>query len=99
MPANDLLGCFSAYAGSCSIAIAAYNNDWNGNWKIIAAFCVYAAVLQYLQGFVQRDPDVQDFAASALGAASGGAAGAFLWPRVLQLSPPSRRLRARSETL
>lgn len=85
-----VLNHFIAYAGSCGIAIAAYRNDRLTSWKIIAPFCVYAAILEYLQGFVGRDPAVKDFVASSLGAACGGVATAVLWPRLLQLSTIDR---------
>ncbi len=97
MPADDLprtgfpgvLNHFIAYAGSCGIAIAAYR-DRLTSWRIIALFCLYAAILEYLQGFVGRDPAVRDFVASSLGAVCGGAATAVLWPRLLQISTIGR---------
>jgi VanZ family protein len=68
---------FVAYAGSASIAIVAYGR--RGVIRIIGLFWIYAGILEYLQHFSPgRYPSITDFAASALGALSGGVVGAFL---------------------
>jgi VanZ family protein len=66
-----------AYAGSASIAIAGYGR--RRAVRIIGLFWMYAGILEYLQHFSPgRYPSITDFAASALGALSGGVVGAFL---------------------
>jgi hypothetical protein len=58
---------FVAYAGSAAIAMAGYGMSRGGK-QIIGGFCVYAAILEYLQHFSPgRHPAIGDFAASALG--------------------------------
>ena len=85
LPAQDMvrtgipgqLEHFVAYAGSASIAIVGYR--WRGAMRIIGLFWMYAGILEYLQHFSPgRHPSIVDFAASALGALSGGVVGAFL---------------------
>jgi VanZ family protein len=76
---------FVAYAGSASIAVAGYGR--RVAVRIIGLFCVYAALLEYLQHFSPgRHPSIADFSASALGASFGGLAAALLtrclWKRV-----------------
>jgi VanZ family protein len=89
LPAQDMvrtstpgqLEHFVAYAGSASIAIAGYGK-W-GAARIIGLFWIYAGVLEYLQHFSPgRDPSITDFAASALGAFSGGLGVALLVRRL-----------------
>jgi VanZ family protein len=73
---------FVAYAGSAAIAIAGYGLS-RGSMQIIGGFWVYAGLLEYLQHFSPgRHPAIEDFAASALGALSGGLAIALLWRRL-----------------
>ena len=72
---------FVAYAGSASVAIAGYGR--RGAVRIIGLFWMYAGVLEYLQHFSSgRHPSITDFAASALGAFSGGLAVALLLRRL-----------------
>ena len=50
------------------------------NTGIIGCFWLYAAILEYLQNFSPgRHPAVADFAASAIGALSGGIAVILIW--------------------
>jgi VanZ family protein len=73
---------FVAYAGSAAIAVAGYGAS-RGGMQIIGGFWVYAGLLEYLQHFSPgRHPAIEDFAASALGALSGGLAIALLWRRL-----------------
>src|SRR6516164_10829183 len=89
LPAQDMvrtgipgqLEHFVAYAGSARIAIPGYGR--RGAVRIIGLFWIYAGVLEYLQHFSPgRHPSIADFAASALGALSGGVVGAFLVRRL-----------------
>jgi VanZ family protein len=87
----DFINHFIAYAGSAAIAIAGFRKQRTDGWMIIAAICGYAAILEYLQQFAPgRDPGLDDFVASAIGAIVGGAVSAFVWPRLLRwfLPPP-----------
>ena len=73
---------FVAYAGSAAVAMAGYGARRPGV-QIIGGFWVYAGILEYLQHFSPgRHPAIEDFAASALGAAGGGLAIALLWRRL-----------------
>jgi VanZ family protein len=68
-----------AYAGSTAIAMAAYALS-RGGTRVIGCFWVYAGILEYLQNFSPgRNPAIEDFAASALGALCGGVAVSVLW--------------------
>jgi VanZ family protein len=68
-----------AYAGSTGIATAGYGLN-RGVVRVIASFCLYAGVLEYLQNFSPgRNPALVDFAASALGALCGGVAVVLFW--------------------
>jgi VanZ family protein len=89
LPAQDLvrtgipgqLEHFGAYAGSASIAIGGYRQP--GAVRIIGLFWIYAGILEYLQHFSPgRHPSISDFAASALGALSGGVVAALLMRRL-----------------
>jgi VanZ family protein len=89
LPAQDMVRTgipgqiehFVAYAGSASIAIVGY---WRrGVIRIIGLFWIYAGILEYLQHFSPgRHPSIADFAASALGAFSGGLPVALLLRRL-----------------
>src|SRR5215472_9834246 len=90
LPAQDMvrtdipgqLEHFVAYAGSAGIAIAGYSRR-RGTMRVIGLFWIYAGILEYLQHFsAGRHPSIVDFAASALGALSGGLVGAFLVRRL-----------------
>jgi len=71
---------FVAYAGSAAIAVAGYGASQGT--QIIGGFCLYAAILEYLQHFSPgRHPAIGDFAASALGALCGGLVIVLLWRR------------------
>ena len=71
---------FVAYAGSAAIAVAGYGASQGT--QIIGGFCLYAAILEYLQHFSPgRHPAIGDFAASALGALCGGLVIALRWRR------------------
>jgi VanZ family protein len=73
---------FVAYAGSAAIAIAGYGRS-RGSLPIIAAFWVYAALLEYLQHFSPgRHSAIEDFAVSAIGALCGGLAVVFFARRI-----------------
>jgi VanZ family protein len=73
---------FVAYAGSTTIAIAGYGRR-RGTVRIIDLFWIYAGILEYLQHFSPgRHPSLADFAASALGAFSGGLTAASLVRRL-----------------
>jgi VanZ family protein len=89
LPAQDLvrtgipgqLEHFVAYAGSASIAVGGYRQ--RGAVRIIGLFWIYAGILEYLQNFSPgRHPSILDFAASALGALSGGVVGVLLVRRL-----------------
>ena len=70
-----------AYAGSTATATAAYGLN-RGVVRIIGCFWLYAAALEYLQNFSPgRNPQLVDFAASALGALCGGLAVVLFWRR------------------
>jgi len=72
---------FAAYAGSAAIAMAGYGLN-RGATRLIEGFLLYAGTLEYLQHFSPgRNPALEDFAASALGALCGGIAIALLWRR------------------
>lgn len=82
LPAQDMLRTgapgelehFLAYAGSASVAIAAYGRKRSPK-LIIGLFWVYAGLLEWLQHFSPgRHPAVVDFVASAGGALCGGLA-------------------------
>jgi VanZ family protein len=73
---------FVAYAGSAAIAMAGYGAS-RGSLQIIGGFWVYAGVLEYLQHFSPgRNPTIDDFVASALGALCGGLAVALVLRRL-----------------
>jgi VanZ family protein len=75
---------FVAYAGSANIAIAGYGRR-RPTVRIVGLFWIYAGILEYLQHFSPgRHPSIADFAASALGAFSGGFAAASLARRQLR---------------
>jgi VanZ family protein len=68
-----------AYAGSTAIAMGGYGLS-RGAARIIGCFWLYAGILEYLQNFSPgRNPAVEDFAASAVGALCGGVAVVLLW--------------------
>lgn len=68
-----------AYAGAAAIAMAGYGLARH-RARIIGCFWLYAGVLEYLQNFSPgRDPQLIDFAASALGALCGGLSVVALW--------------------
>jgi VanZ family protein len=68
-----------AYAGSTAIAMTGYGLN-RGATRIIGCFWLYAGVLEYLQNFSPgRNPELVDFAASAIGALCGGVAVFLLW--------------------
>ena len=68
-----------AYAGSTAIAMAAYALS-RGGTRVIGCLWVYAGILEYLQNCSPgRNPAIEDFAASALGALGGGVAVSVLW--------------------
>ena len=68
-----------AYAGSTAIAMTGYGLN-RGATRIIGCFWLYAGVLEYLQNFsLGRNPELVDFAASAIGALCGGVAVFLLW--------------------
>jgi VanZ family protein len=68
-----------AYAGSTAIAMGGYGLS-RGASRIIGCFWLYAGILEYLQNFSPgRNPAVEDFAASAVGALCGGVAVVLLW--------------------
>ena len=72
---------FIAYAGSAAIGMLGYGASWGGG-RVIGSFCVYAAILEYLQHFSPgRHPSLGDFAASALGALCGALTITLLWLR------------------
>ena len=72
---------FIAYAGSAAIGMLGYGASWGGG-RVIGSFCVYAAILEYLQHFSPgRHPSLGDFAASAFGALCGALTIALLWLR------------------
>ena len=78
---------FAAYAGSTSIAAAAYGRSCNV-MGIIGLFWGYAGLLEYLQQFSPgRHPAFTDFAASAAGALSGGLAIGLLMYRLSKGMP------------
>ena len=90
LPAQDMvrtgtpgqLEHFVAYTGSATIATAGYGRR-RGTVRIIGLFWIYAGVLEYLQHFsLGRHPSIADFAASALGAFSGGLPVALLLRRL-----------------
>jgi VanZ family protein len=67
---------FLAYGGSASIAPAGYGRQLPAA-RIIGLFWMYAGVLECLQHFSPgRNPSIEDFAASALGAVFGRLAAA-----------------------
>ena len=87
LPAQDMvrtgfpgpLEHFAAYAGSGAIAMAGYGLN-RGAVRVIGCFWVYAGILEYLQHFSPgRNPELVDFAASAIGALCGGVAVLLLW--------------------
>jgi VanZ family protein len=70
---------FAAYAGSAAIAMAGYGLN-RGSVRVIGSFWMYAGLLEYLQHFSPgRQPALEDFVASALGALCGGGAVVVLW--------------------
>jgi VanZ family protein len=72
---------FIGYAGSAAIGMLGYGASWGGG-RVIGTFCVYAAILEYLQHFSPgRHPSLGDFAASAFGALCGALTIALLWLR------------------
>lgn len=81
----DLANHFIAYAGTAAIAAAGCGTDRRRPW-LLAALCVYAAILEWLQRFSPgRDPSVADFLASAIGTLCGGTVGAIVWFRFLRV--------------
>ncbi len=81
----DVLNHFIAYAGTAAITVPAYRKGRGSGWAIVAMLCIYAAILEYRQRFAPgRDPGVDDFIASSIGAICGGAAGALLWSHLLR---------------
>ena len=78
-----------AYAGATAIAMAGYGLGRHPA-QIIGWFWLYAGVLEFLQNFSPgRDPELIDFAASALGALCGGLSVVALWQ--FYAARPSRR--------
>jgi VanZ family protein len=72
------LAHFVAYAGSTTIAMIGYGRRWSGTW-IVGWFSLYGGILEFLQHFSPgRNPEIRDFAGSALGALSGVLAVTFL---------------------
>ena len=68
-----------AYAGSTAIAMAGYGLNRSAV-RVISWFWLYAGVLEYLQNFSPgRNPELVDFASSALGALCGGFAVILVW--------------------
>ena len=69
---------FIAYFGSAAVGTIGYGAS-RGDVRVVGSFWVYAAMLEYLQHFSPgRDPSIEDFAASGLGALCGGIAVALL---------------------
>jgi len=75
---------FVAYAGSAAIAVVGYRRLA----PVLAGFCAYAGVLEYLQSFSPgRDVAIDDVVVSALGALCGGIVAGLAW-RSLHDVPP-----------
>ena len=84
---------FVAYAGAAAIATLGYGRASRVLLPMLAMFCAYGGMLEYLQHFApERDPTFLDFAASAGGTLGGGIATAILfsslWKVLARFSEP-----------
>src|SRR5215469_9154789 len=69
---------FIAYFGLASMATMAVGLNRRLAWAILGVVLLGGG-LEILQGFTGRDPDIFDFVANTIGAASGTAVGVLCW--------------------
>ena len=68
---------FMAYFGLASLATIAFNARRPALWAVLG-LVVLGGLLEILQGFTGRDPDLYDEVANTLGAVTGGCSGWLL---------------------
>jgi VanZ family protein len=73
----DKLLHYSAYFGLAGLATVALNARRQALWAVLG-LVILGGILEILQGFTGRDPDIYDELANTLGAFTGGAAGWLL---------------------